>query len=61
MNDRSLILGVVVLLTSCVPEKGSEDFLPPNIKAAEALVDGTSVSLSCKLSDNFSARLCKCR
>ena len=47
-----LFWGVVLisLLLSCVPEKGSEDYLAPEIVSAEAIVADRSVSLSCELS-----------
>jgi hypothetical protein len=47
-----LFWGVVLisLLLSCVPEKGSEDYLAPEILSAEAIVADRSVSLSCELS-----------
>ena len=47
-----LFWGVVLisLLLSCMPEKGSEDYLAPEIVSAEAIVADRSVSLSCELS-----------
>ena len=41
---------LLLLLTSCMPEKGSEEYLPPEILSAEAVVNVTSVALSCTLS-----------
>lgn len=35
---------------SCVPERGSEEFLAPEIVSAEATVVGTTVSFECELS-----------
>ncbi len=37
-------------LSSCVPEKGSGEYLPPEIVSSEAVVDGTSVSFDASLS-----------
>ena len=58
MKKWPLVLGVVTLLISCVPLTRSEDFLPPEIKAAEAVVDGTAVSLSCTLSEGARTESC---
>ncbi len=52
MTYRILItLAISFLAFSCVPEKGSEDFLAPEIESATVVVDGTSVNFNCSVSD----------
>lgn len=46
----SSLIALTVALLACSSEKESEEFLAPEIVSAEAVVDGTSVSLECELS-----------
>ena len=51
-HNHSILTGVVfaVFFSSCVPDKGSEEYLSPEIVSAEAVVDGTTVGMDCSLS-----------
>ena len=49
-HNLIILLVVYSLFLSCVPEKGSEEFLAPEIVSAEAVVVGEAVSLACELS-----------